>query len=172
MAKWSGGGGGKFCHFVGAIWGSLEEFRFHLGVTPSASHFFQPMKKRQGQLSGFTEAGSAVLVSTDVAARGLDLPEIDWILQWGGGHLHWSLLTTFVNVMMWMALAKFVPVLCYFCGPLKYVSLSRMDPPQEPDNFVHRVGRTARMGRRGKAIVYLLPGEDMYISLWTFWQFR
>lgn len=31
------------------------------------------------------------------------------------------------------------------------------DPPQDPNVFVHRVGRTARMGREGSAIVFLLP---------------
>lgn len=29
--------------------------------------------------------------------------------------------------------------------------------------FVHRCGRTARIGNEGKAIVFLLPTEDTYI---------
>lgn len=60
------------------------------------------------------------LLCTDVAARGLDLPDIDWILQ--------------------------------------------LDPPQSPDSFVHRVGRTARMGRAGNALIYLLPHEIAYVD--------
>jgi hypothetical protein len=31
------------------------------------------------------------------------------------------------------------------------------DPPQDPNVFVHRVGRTARMGRSGNALAFLLP---------------
>lgn len=31
------------------------------------------------------------------------------------------------------------------------------DPPQDPNVFVHRVGRTARMGQSGNALVFLLP---------------
>lgn len=31
------------------------------------------------------------------------------------------------------------------------------DPPQDPNVFVHRVGRTARMGQSGNALVLLLP---------------
>jgi superfamily II DNA/RNA helicase len=29
----------------------------------------------------FTEVSASVLVSSDVAARGLDMPDIDWIVQ-------------------------------------------------------------------------------------------
>jgi len=41
------------------------------------------------------------------------------------------------------------------------------DPPQDPDAFIHRIGRTARMGRAGKALVYLHPTEDTYIEFLT-----
>ena len=38
------------------------------------------------------------------------------------------------------------------------------DPPQEPNSFVHRCGRTARQGREGSAIIFLLPNEDAYVN--------
>ena len=60
----------------------------------------------------------AVLLCTDVAARGLDVPDVDWIVQF--------------------------------------------DAPQDPNAFVHRVGRTARMGRQGSALLLLRPKEDTY----------
>lgn len=40
----------------------------------------------------------------------------------------------------------------------------QFDPPQDPDAFVHRCGRTARIGKAGKAIVFLQPHEDAYID--------
>ena len=60
------------------------------------------------------------LLCTDVAARGLDIPGVSWIVQY--------------------------------------------DPPQDPSTFVHRVGRTARMGRSGNALVMLLPHEEPYVD--------
>ena len=60
------------------------------------------------------------LLCTDVAARGLDIPDVHWVVQY--------------------------------------------DPPQDPSVFVHRVGRTARMGRTGHALVFLLPHELAYVE--------
>eukprot|EP00911_Craspedida_sp_UC1_P001465 UC1_evm2s1107 len=77
-------------------------------------------KKRVGTLKRFREASSAVLLCTDVAARGLDIPDIDLVVQF--------------------------------------------DPPQDADAFVHRCGRTARLGRIGRALVFLQPKEDSYIE--------
>eukprot|EP00771_Trimastix_marina_P003196 gnl/Trimastix_PCT/4407.p1 GENE.gnl/Trimastix_PCT/4407~~gnl/Trimastix_PCT/4407.p1 ORF type:complete len:346 (+),score=86.04 gnl/Trimastix_PCT/4407:424-1461(+) len=83
--------------------------------------------KRTAMLNAFLRSrpqehgpGGAVLFCTDVAARGIDFPDVDWIIQF--------------------------------------------DPPQAPDVFVHRVGRTARMGRTGNALLFLLPQEDLYVE--------
>ncbi|XP_042511443.1 DEAD-box ATP-dependent RNA helicase 18 [Macadamia integrifolia] len=75
---------------------------------------------REKALTSFTSLSSGILLCTDVAARGLDIPGVDWIVQY--------------------------------------------DAPQDPNVFVHRVGRTARMGRSGSAIVFLLPKEEAYVE--------
>ncbi|OUZ99168.1 Helicase [Macleaya cordata] len=75
---------------------------------------------REHALASFTSLSSGILLCTDVAARGLDIPGVDWIVQY--------------------------------------------DPPQDPNVFIHRVGRTARLGRRGRAVVYLLPKEEAYVE--------
>lgn len=72
-------------------------------------------RQREAALEDFRKAPSGCLLCTDVAARGLDVPDVHWVLQ--------------------------------------------MDPPQDPNAFVHRVGRTARLGRDGSALALLLPAE-------------
>eukprot|EP01135_Chromosphaera_perkinsii_P000057 Nk52_evm8s24 gene=Nk52_evmTU8s24 len=77
-------------------------------------------KRRTLTYKRFKESSNGVLICTDVAARGLDIPDIDWVIQY--------------------------------------------DPPQDPSAFIHRCGRTARIGRQGNALVYLLPAEDTYVE--------
>jgi ATP-dependent RNA helicase DDX55/SPB4 len=38
------------------------------------------------------------------------------------------------------------------------------DPPKVASSFVHRCGRTARSGREGNAIIFLLPNEECYVN--------
>ncbi|XP_063709775.1 probable ATP-dependent RNA helicase DDX55 homolog [Culicoides brevitarsis] len=79
------------------------------------------MKQRRGKiLQKFRDTENAMLLCTDVLARGVDIPEIDWVLQW--------------------------------------------DPPSSAAAFVHRVGRTARQGNEGNALILLLPSEDAYTT--------
>lgn len=71
-------------------------------------------------MSKFHASESGVLLSTDVAARGLDFPAVTHILQY--------------------------------------------DAPGDVPEYVQRVGRTARMGRRGVAILVLAPRELEYVN--------
>ncbi|EAN86814.1 DEAD-box helicase-like protein [Trypanosoma cruzi] len=59
-----------------------------------------------------------VLFCTDVAARGLDMPRVDWIVHY--------------------------------------------DPPTDPACYVHRIGRTARIGNAGDSLLFLMPHEAGY----------
>lgn len=67
-----------------------------------------PQHKRQQQLSDFANGVNAILVATDVAARGIDIEDV-------------SLVVNF-------------------------------DLPRRADTFVHRIGRTARAGKKGTAV--------------------
>ncbi|XP_036451452.1 ATP-dependent RNA helicase DDX55 [Colossoma macropomum] len=76
--------------------------------------------KRNKVFSEFRELKGGILVCTDVMARGIDIPDVNWVLQY--------------------------------------------DPPSSASSFVHRCGRTARIGNRGSALVFLLPMEESYVN--------
>ncbi|KAL6765995.1 DEAD-domain-containing protein [Haematococcus lacustris] len=90
------------------------------GLQVKALHGRMKQSVREATLASFSPLSAGVLLATDLAARGLDIPEVHWVLQ--------------------------------------------VDPPQDPAAFVHRVGRTARAGRSGHALVLLAPHEAAYVD--------
>jgi ATP-dependent RNA helicase RhlB len=86
-----------------------------------------PQPKRLRLLKEFQEGKLPILVATDVAARGLHIPEVSHVFNY--------------------------------------------DLPQDPEDYVHRVGRTARAGAEGDAIslccetyVYSLPDIEKFVG--------
>jgi ATP-dependent RNA helicase DDX49/DBP8 len=80
----------------------------HLGVPNVALHSLLSQNRRSASLGQFKSQIVSVLVATDLAARGLDIPSVDLV----------------VNAEL----------------------------PRSGVTYVHRVGRTARAGRRGRAV--------------------
>uniref|UniRef100_T1JNC1 ATP-dependent RNA helicase n=1 Tax=Strigamia maritima TaxID=126957 RepID=T1JNC1_STRMM len=79
------------------------------------------MKDRRHKIfDKFRAMNNAILVCTDVMARGVDIPEVHWVIQF--------------------------------------------DPPSSASAFVHRCGRTARIGNIGNALVMLHQHEDAFIN--------
>ncbi|KAM4532467.1 ATP-dependent RNA helicase DDX55 [Fundulus diaphanus] len=76
--------------------------------------------KRNSIFAAFRALESGILVCTDVMARGIDIPDVNWVLQY--------------------------------------------DPPSNASAFVHRCGRTARIGNYGNALVFLMPMEESYVD--------
>jgi ATP-dependent RNA helicase RhlE len=87
----------------------------HGGVKAIVIHGERTQGQRNAALSGFRAGTYRVLVATDVAARGLDIPDVSHVINY--------------------------------------------DLPEERENYVHRVGRTARMGKSGQAISLVTPEE-------------
>ncbi|KAJ9405555.1 hypothetical protein DTO045G8_6772 [Paecilomyces variotii] len=102
---------GKQVRFV------YESFR-HMqpGIPLLHLHGRQKQGGRLDITARFSASKSSVLFATDVAARGLDFPAVDWVIQ--------------------------------------------ADCPEDADTYIHRVGRTARYERNGRAVLFLEPSEE------------
>ncbi|KAJ5279289.1 hypothetical protein N7478_004661 [Penicillium angulare] len=92
-------------------------------VTIHRLHGSLPQHVRTATLNSFSRSQEAsVMVCTDVAARGLDLPNVDLVIEY--------------------------------------------DPAFSSDDHTHRIGRTARLGRDGRACIFLQPGcEESYVEV-------
>ncbi|XP_017007653.2 probable ATP-dependent RNA helicase pitchoune [Drosophila takahashii] len=88
----------------------------YIDLPVTSIHGKQKQTKRTTTFFQFCNAESGILLCTDVAARGLDIPQVDWIVQY--------------------------------------------DPPDDPKEYIHRVGRTARgSGTSGHALLLMRPEE-------------
>ncbi|MFW2545210.1 DEAD/DEAH box helicase [Primorskyibacter sp. 2E107] len=87
------------------------------GFKAGSIHGNKSQGQRDRALAAFRDGELKVLVATDVAARGIDIPAVRYVYNY--------------------------------------------DLPNVPDNYVHRIGRTARAGRDGTAVAYCSPEEMM-----------
>lgn len=101
---------GKQVRFV------YEAFR-HMqpGIPLMHLHGRQKQTARLDITTKFSATKNSCLFATDVVARGLDFPAVDWVIQ--------------------------------------------LDCPEDADTYIHRVGRTARYERDGRAVLFLDPSE-------------
>ncbi|KAI1133725.1 P-loop containing nucleoside triphosphate hydrolase protein [Nemania abortiva] len=76
----------------------------------------QKQAQRMQITSSYAASKQACLFATDVVARGVDFPSVDWVVQ--------------------------------------------VDAPEDVDTYIHRVGRTARFNKDGKAVLFLDPSEE------------
>ncbi|KAJ8787022.1 hypothetical protein J1605_023164 [Eschrichtius robustus] len=106
-----------------------------------AIHGRQKQNKRTTTFFQFCNADSGILLCTDVAARGLDIPEVDWIVQYDPPDD-----------------PKVLDVqIATGCHGNQCVTSGFLSPSKE---YIHRVGRTARgLNGRGHALLILRPEE-------------
>lgn len=105
------------------IWGYLEGNEYHSAILSGDV----PQKKRQKLFAEFSAGELPILVATDLAARGLHIPDVSHVFNF--------------------------------------------DLPQNAEDYVHRIGRTARAGAEGDAVslaceeyVFSLPEIEDYIG--------
>lgn len=85
------------------------------GFDAASIHGNKSQGQRDRAIAGFKAGDITVLVATDVAARGLDIPDVKHVYNY--------------------------------------------DLPNVPDQYVHRIGRTARAGKDGSAVAFCAPDE-------------
>ncbi len=88
-------------------------------IPASAIHGDKTQASREKALSQFKERKIKALVATDIAARGIDIDSLEWVINY--------------------------------------------DLPNEPETYVHRIGRTGRAGASGKAISFCDIDERPYL---------
>ena len=87
--------------------------------TALSIHGDKQQRERDQILRDFRNGEIDILVATDVAARGLDIPNIDYVVNF--------------------------------------------DAPNNPESYVHRIGRCGRAGRKGVAMTFLARESDAAI---------
>ena len=85
------------------------------GLEAASIHGNKSQNQRDRAVAGFRSGATRVLVATDVAARGIDIPGVSHVYNY--------------------------------------------ELPDVPEAYVHRIGRTARAGREGKAIAFCTADE-------------
>ncbi|MEC8714420.1 MAG: DEAD/DEAH box helicase [Pseudomonadota bacterium] len=90
------------------------------GIPANAIHGNKSQPQRERALGEFRSAKTPILVATDVAARGIDIPGVSHVLNY--------------------------------------------ELPNVPEQYVHRIGRTARAGRDGIAIAFCAEDERDYLK--------
>lgn len=90
------------------------------GVPSMSIHGNKSQNARERALSSFKSGELRVLVATDIAARGIDIPSVSHIINF--------------------------------------------NLPEDPENYVHRIGRTARAGRSGYAISFCDESEEKLLK--------
>lgn len=85
------------------------------GFNAASIHGNKSQNQRDRAIKDFRDGKINILVATDVAARGIDIPGVAYVINY--------------------------------------------ELPEVPENYVHRIGRTARAGREGEAIAFCAPDE-------------
>lgn len=106
--------------------------------------------QRERTLSGFRDGQFNILVATDVAARGLDIPNVDLVSDLGYTICKYLAHELFIVQKIHLPTLFVCVVLSY---SLSYIQVVHYEIPNTSELFVHRSGRTARAGKKGSAIL-------------------
>ena len=91
--------------------GILKDYGFSVGLI----HGGRSQGQRNKAIQDFKKGKSRILCATDIAARGIDVPQVEHVINF--------------------------------------------DLPMMDEDYVHRIGRTARNGAKGEAVSFVMPNE-------------
>lgn len=91
-----------------------------MGIANQTIHGDKEQTDRLQVLQDFKRGKNKVLITTDVSARGIDIPNVEFVVNY--------------------------------------------DLPEEPEKYVHRVGRTGRGVHKGRAISFCSPEEKPFLN--------
>jgi len=94
----------------------LEDYLYQRGKPATSIHGDRTQQEREAALKSFRAGRTPILVATDVAARGLDIPHVTHVINF--------------------------------------------DLPSDIDDYTHRIGRTGRAGKKGRATALFLESKD------------
>lgn len=90
------------------------------GFSVEAIHSDRSQAQRKRALDNFSKGRTSILVATDVLARGIDVTEVDYVINY--------------------------------------------DLPNQPEDYIHRIGRTGRAGEKGFAISFVSPDQKAWLK--------
>ena len=90
------------------------------GIKAAAISGDVPQKKRMRMLMEFQKGELPVLIGTDVASRGLHIPDVQYVINY--------------------------------------------DLPNNPENYLHRIGRSGRFGRKGVSINFVTQDDERLLQ--------
>jgi superfamily II DNA/RNA helicase len=94
----------------------LAQKLYNENHSANAIHGDLRQEKRERVINAFRKKRHRIMVATDVASRGLDIPHIEHVINY--------------------------------------------DLPQCPEDYIHRIGRTARAGAEGAAVSFISPADS------------
>jgi ATP-dependent RNA helicase RhlE len=98
----------------------VEKALARMKLESQSLHGGKEQAERRDTLKDFRNDEVSVLIATDVTARGIDIPDIDMVVNY--------------------------------------------DLPEHPEVYVHRIGRTGRGNKKGKAISFCAPPEEEFLQ--------
>lgn len=121
----------RSCQLLGLL---LEE----LEIDAAALHSYKSQSLRLSALHKFKSGQVPILVATDVASRGLDIPTVDLVVNYDIPRCEYGWIFPLQVNLKDVNIINVVIVYCRY-----------------PQDYVHRVGRTARAGRGGLAVSFV-----------------